>query len=129
METDDDYEEHDFQPSAPMAKYAGYGLSKARPMLQAVQSGSWPRAYSTQDVYQNLRLVTRQGSQENTPFRSGDVAELVGIFSVHLGRALRDAQDASSRDTAVPVASALEFFVFARAAKPAVKNSKCQAEP
>ena len=173
--TDDQYEEYDFAKTAPMAGFSGYGMSKARPMLQKIDSGAWPRAYADsgsvyvslsresnfyqlpvriQDVqtvgeglviradvcdalgcpgnqflFRNLRIVARAASLDtNSTFQVGDAVELVGIFSVHLGRALSSAQSATTRAQAVPVTQALEFFAFSKAGQPAVRNSNCDPE-
>jgi hypothetical protein len=170
---DEGFEEYDFQP-LPIQKYAGYGLTKAGPMLRAVAGGEWPKAYVTntsvfvslshesnfyqipirissvqatsggilmradvceqlgcvggQILYRNLRLVTRSDSAEGTPFAAGQVVEVLGLFSVHLGRVARIASNATTRPGAVAVGDALEFFVFNRAKRGAVKNSKCEPE-
>ena len=42
---DEEAEDYDFRPTAPMTNYAGYGLSKAVPMLTAIAGGGWPRAH------------------------------------------------------------------------------------
>ncbi|MFA5897621.1 MAG: hypothetical protein WC829_00775 [Hyphomicrobium sp.] len=81
-----------------------------------------------QVLYRNLRLVTRSDSQDGKPFKQGDVTEVLGIFSVHLGKAWQIAAPANGQSQAVSVAEALEFFVFTRAAQKAVMNSKCVPE-
>jgi len=172
--TDEGSEDYDFPPTAPMPRYAGYGLSKAARIFSAVSAGNWPLAYNAngqlhiflseesnfyqlpvritsvqpledgivlradvcstigcagnQVLYRNLRLVTRSDSQDGKPFKQGDVTEVLGIFSVHLGRARQIAAPANGQSQAVSVAEALEFFVFTRAAQKAVMNSKCIPE-
>lgn len=174
MAADDEAaEDYAFQPTAPMTGFAGYGLSKAAPMLTAIASGGWPRAHVTggqlhvflshesnfyqipvritsvqasndgyqmradvcsnltcngQPVLRNLRLIARADSFEGKPVAQGNVAEFVGIFSVHLGRARQLAGAASSEANAVAVTDAIEFFVFSRAGKRAVRNSQCVPE-
>jgi hypothetical protein len=79
-------------------------------------------------LHKNLRLVTRADSQAGKAYTAGEVTEVVGIFSVHLGRALSLTPNATTAAQAVAVSDALEFYVFGRATKPAVRNSQCQPE-
>lgn len=175
MASDDEgSEDYDFTATAPMTRYAGYGMSKATSIFNAVTQGTWPRAYNTsgqlhllmgeesnfhqlpvrigsveasndgiilradvcvavgcsgnQFVYRNLRLITRSDSQELKPFKTGEITELLGIFSVHLGKARQLAGTASTEAGAVAVGDALEFYVFGRAKNKAVRTSKCVPE-
>jgi hypothetical protein len=79
-------------------------------------------------AYRNLRIVARVDSFGQKPFTSGEVTELLGIFSVHLGKAEQLSSHATSAQSAVAVPEALEFFVFARTKERAVRNSKCDPE-
>jgi len=172
--TDEGSEDYDFPPTAPMDRYAGYGMTKASSIFAAQSTGTWPRAYvsngqlyvflskesnfyqlpvrilsiqatsdgliltadvcrfvgcaDNQYAHRNLRLVTRTDSQGGQPFTEGEMTELLGVFSVHLGRAKQLAAPAASAAEAMFVGSALEFYVFSRATNKAVKSSKCVPE-
>ena len=57
-----------------------------------------------------------------------ETAELLGIFSANLRRALDLAPTSETEQGAKVLPEAVEFFVFGRAKNVAVKNSHCQPE-
>lgn len=74
------------------------------------------------------RLVTVPSTAEGKPYLVGEKAELLGIFSVNLRRALDLAPTTETEAGAKVLTEALEFFVFGRAKNQAVRNSQCQPE-
>ena len=79
-------------------------------------------------LYKALRLVTVPSTEEGAPYFVGEKAELLGIFSVNLRRALDLAPTSETEAGRVVRTEALEFFVYGRAKKVAVRNSQCQPE-
>jgi hypothetical protein len=79
-------------------------------------------------LYKGLRLVSVPSTEEGTPYIVDEKAELLGIFSVNLRRALDLAPTSETEAGAKVLTEALEFFVFGRAKNQAVRNSQCQPE-
>src|SRR4051812_24150467 len=79
-------------------------------------------------LYKGLRLVTVPSTAEGKLYQANEHAELLGIFSVNLRRALDVAPTSETEAGAKVLPQTLEFFVFGRAKNGAVKNSHCQAE-
>ena len=79
-------------------------------------------------LYKGLRLVTIASTAQGTPYQVNEQAELLGIFSVNLRRALDLAPTSQTEAGAKVLPEAVEFFVFGRAKNTAVKNSHCQPE-
>jgi hypothetical protein len=73
-------------------------------------------------------LVTTPSTEEGTPYAVDEKAELLGIFSVNLRKALDLAPTSETEAGAKVLPEVLEFFVFGRAKNVAVRNSHCQPE-
>jgi hypothetical protein len=67
-------------------------------------------------------------TEEGSPYQVNDKAELLGIFSVNLRRALDLAPTGETEAGAKVLPEAVEFFAFSRVKNVAVKNSHCQPE-
>ena len=79
-------------------------------------------------LYKALRVVTVPSTEEGATYFVGEKAELLGIFSFNLRRALDLAPKSETEAGAKVLTEVLEFFAFGRAKNPAVRNSQCQPE-
>jgi hypothetical protein len=79
-------------------------------------------------LFKAIRLVTVPSTEEGAPYFVGEKAELLGIFSINLRRALDLAPKSETEAGATVGTAALEFFVFGRAKNAAVRNAQCSPE-
>ena len=76
----------------------------------------------TNRIYAGLTTITASGTPIDGSLGVGQKAFLLGFFSINLKKALEGSNGANSKDEAVVVKDAVEFFVFGRAPNPAVKT-------
>src|SRR5207249_810001 len=79
----------------------------------------------TNKLFENLRCITIDGSPIDGALQADQKIFLLGFFSVNLKRGLDGSSGAISAQDAVAVPDALEFLVFGKATRPAVKSSDC----
>jgi len=79
-------------------------------------------------IYQNLTLVTAEGSRASSQLQADVPTFMLGFFSVNLATAMRAAAGHQGPENAVFAPAALEFFAFGRPTEHAVASSACNRD-
>jgi hypothetical protein len=79
-------------------------------------------------IYQNLTLLTAQGSRASSQLQADVPTFMLGFFSVNLATVMRLAAGHQGPQNAVFAPAALEFFAFGRPMEHAVASSACNQD-